>query len=160
MLNVIDGNLLDSNDTYIAHQCNCVTTKVSGVAKAIFEKYPIANDNENGTHGKFGEVKIHKIDNNRYILNMFTQYNTGDPKADKEDREVAFGQALLRMANALHNHSKKNGIPFTISLPYMIGCGLAGGNWEHYSMMLEFFAEIVRLKGGEVTLYKLPEKAQ
>jgi hypothetical protein len=158
MLKIIEGNLLDSPDTYIAHQCNCVTKKVSGVAKAIFDKWDVANDNERGTHANFGEVKMH-VAPGKYILNMFTQHNTGDQSADKGmDREHAFGQALIRMVGFLSTHSKKHNLPLTISFPYLIGCGLAGGNWDHYSTMLGLFAEAIEAKGGKVTLYRLEEK--
>lgn len=157
MITTIEGNLLDAKETYIAHQCNCVTKKVSGYfAKAIFDKWPEANDNEKETWGVFGTVKIHKVDNQKYVLNMFTQHNPGGPKEDNDkDREVAFGQALLRMADFLTTHSKKHNVPYTIAFPYMIGCGLAGGNWDHYLTMLELFEKIVSLNGGKVVLYKL-----
>lgn len=159
MLEIINGNLLDSPDTYIAHQCNCVTKGASGVARAIFDKWPTANDYAEGTHGKFGEVKIHQVGIPKFIVNMFTQYNTGDQSADEgKDREVAFGNALLFMSRNLSRHSQELKIPLTISFPYLIGCGLAGGNWDHYLTMLNLFNEIIEQEDGKVTLYRLEAK--
>jgi hypothetical protein len=43
----------------------------------------------------------------------------------------------------------------SIGLPYGIGCGLAGGDWNKYGRLLEDFAERVGERGVYVILYRL-----
>jgi len=41
---IIEGDLLEADEQYIIHQCNCKTTgDAAGLAAAIFKKYPKAN---------------------------------------------------------------------------------------------------------------------
>ena len=49
----------------------------------------------------------------------------------QEDREKWFQQCLDKLGNLKHYQN--------FALPYKIGCGLAGGNWDHYLPMIEDF---------------------
>jgi hypothetical protein len=57
-----EGNLLDSDAQYIAHQCNCITTHAAGLSKVLFEKYPWANTyitkHRSGVHSTLGTIDI------------------------------------------------------------------------------------------------------
>ncbi len=168
MIKIIEGNVLESPDTYIAHQCNCTGKFVGGVAAAIFDKWPKANDNFRGTHGKFGSYKTHRVEKEKWVVNMFTQYFGGGPGyGDGEplvvydtsiDREIMFAHCLFYMIQGLVSHSNRIRRPLTISMPYLIGCGIAGGNWEKYSKMLAIFSNTLTLNGGQLTLYKFTPK--
>jgi len=37
---IIQGNLLDSKEDYICHQCNCVTRLSKGLSNEIFRRFP------------------------------------------------------------------------------------------------------------------------
>jgi hypothetical protein len=52
--------LQNSMDDYIVHQCNCVTNRAEGLAKALFTLYPNANTYANRQKGddKPGTIKI------------------------------------------------------------------------------------------------------
>lgn len=138
----IDGDLLDTQADYIAHQCNTKTKAGKGLSKQIFDKFPDADDYSRKTHAPLGTCKYHGR-----IINMFAQRNPGKPSSagdSAEARELWFQMCL--------NHISKH-IPETASIafPYGIGCGLAKGNWESYEKMLRDFA--INRK-GEVYLFK------
>lgn len=166
MIKIVKGNILNSPDTFIAHQCNCTGKYVGGVAAAIFDKWPGANDNIRGTQGAFGEIKIHKVEKKKFIVNMFSQYEGGGlieftGKDSAEDRVIKFANALDIMTRALKDEVRRlifKDLPLTISFPYLIGCGIAGGDWEIYSAMLEKFSDAIEKQGGQVTLYKFTPK--
>ena len=40
---IVNTDLLESDSTYIAHQCNCVSTSALGLAEKIFKKYPYSD---------------------------------------------------------------------------------------------------------------------
>ena len=39
-IKVINGNLLEAQEQYIIHQCNCVSVNAKTLAKQLFDKYP------------------------------------------------------------------------------------------------------------------------
>jgi len=69
-----------------------------------------------------------------------------------EAREKWFATGL----NQLHNFMIAQGYK-SVAFPYGIGCGIAGGNWDHYYNMLQQFA---RKAGGNytVTVYKMTDQ--
>ena len=164
-IKIIEGNLLDSPDTYIAHQCNCTGQFAGGVAKVIFEKWPKCDDYIRGTHGEFGSFKVHRVEKEKWVVNMFTQYWGGGPQENLPgnddrayDREIMFARCLFFMTQGLVSRSRQIRRPLTVSMPYLIGCGLARGNWNNYLRMLAIFSDVLTANGGQLTLYKLPEK--
>ena len=50
---------------------------------------------------------------------------------NQEDREKWFQQCLDKLGKLKHYQN--------FAFPYKIGCGLAGGNWDHYLPMIEDF---------------------
>lgn len=155
MIKIIEGNLLDSKEQYIAHQCNCISNGAGGVAKAIFDKYPYSNVYEHriipDTMGTI-QVSGNGMDK-RFIINMFSQYypgyhDDGCPHDNVPAREKAFYHCLLKIAQIKDLQS--------IAFPYLIGCGLGGGDWNTYLGKLENFAKYVKeTKNTEVVLFHL-----
>lgn len=166
MIKIIEGNILTSPDTFIAHQCNCTGKFVGGVAAAIFQKWPSANDNIRSTQGDFGSIKIHKIESKKFVVNMFSQFNGGGiiemfGKDSAHNRMIKFAACLLQMKRTLDDKRRRfilKDLPLTVSFPYLIGCGIAGGDWEVYSSLLEGFSNAIEKQGGQVTLYKFTPK--
>ena len=129
---IIYGNILDYINThYIAHQCNCITQNAKGLAEVIYKKYPNANIYNDDTERMLGTIIVREK-----VINMIAQYTPGFPKSNniKKQRENAFKQCLDEIVLMF-----PEGIP--IAFPYLIGCGLAGGNWEIYKSMIETFAK-------------------
>lgn len=153
MIEIISGDLLDSQEKYIAHQCNCLTQHSAGTAKNIFTKYPHANTYASRTDpDTLGTIKIlgNGIDK-RYVINMFAQYYPGRPKYpdSKLDgtiiRQQHFYQCLIKISKIPDLES--------IAFPYKIGCNLGGGDWNYYFGVLNNFATFV--KNIKVCIYKL-----
>lgn len=152
MLTVLTGNILSSKEQYVAHQCNCVTSYAKGLAEIIFKKWSYADcysirweNDKPGTIEIRGDGK-----ENRYIINMFAQVNPGKPtnKDDLRDgeqvRKTYFIECMKRI-NELN--------PESVAMPWGIGCGLAGGDWDFYKKVIDKFSERF-----SIVLYKLPEK--
>src|SRR5215475_263884 len=157
MLKIINGNLLDSDCQYIAHQCNCYSKRGAGLANAIFKVFPwpdvYSSRSERGNDASlFGSITVHCAPkhNQRYVINIYSQLKPGKPSPGRDSaasRLEAFGNALNQIAKAPELES--------IGFPYGIGCGLAGGDCEKYESLLEVFAELVGKSGVSVILYRL-----
>ena len=143
---IAKGDLLDMNDDFIGHQCNCVTRNARGLAESIFTKYPYANDYHR--ERKVGTYHIHGNGSRgqRWVVNLFGQYRPGDSPIEREQRITWLRTAL---ESFLHHVSHRK---VTLGLPYLIGCGLAGGDWNVYYAMLQELAS--HYPNVKITLYQ------
>lgn len=161
MLEIVRGNILYADTKYIAHQCNCITTKSKGLSKIIFDRHPYADiyssrpekvDYKNLPEGqKAGTIIIKGNDRDqRYIINMLSQIYPGPPKfiQSKLDGESA---RIKYFIECLDKISKIENLE-SIAFPYGVGCGLAGGNWNIYFPLLKGFAK--HIHPTPVILYK------
>lgn len=121
---VINGDLLNSNCSIIAHQCNCLSKRPAGLSAQISKKYPAANPYKCNNTERIGTIDVIST-NGCKIINMFAQYAPG--KSKNEDRLLYFKKCLDAIDNMGFNE---------VAMPYMIGCGLAGGNWDEYKKLL------------------------
>lgn len=148
MIKIIDRDIVLANEQIIAHQVNCKGVMGSGVAKAIRVAYPEAydeykklcdsSDNSTDLLSCVQYVAIPRV--KKIIANLFAQNEYGKDKryTDYESLELCF-RALAR----------KSRMP--IAMPYGIGCGRGGGDWDNivYPMIQDIFSR------NDVSLYKL-----
>ncbi len=155
MLEIITGDLLDSKDKYILHQTNCISTGgAAGIAKSIFDKYPYADCYSTRTEtNKPGTIDIRGNGlEQRFIINLHGQYYPGRARYPLSSldglaaREKYFYHGLLRVALIPDLES--------VGLPWRAGCGLAGGDWDHYLGNITNFAQHVGEKGVKVRIYR------
>jgi O-acetyl-ADP-ribose deacetylase (regulator of RNase III) len=155
MLKTITGDLLDATEKYIAHQTNCVSRGMAaGIARDIFDKYPYSNIYANRTKNETpGTIDIRgNGDDQRFVINMNAQHYPGSSRYsesaidDLEYRRKYFHQCLLKISKIDNLES--------IAFPFKIGCGIAGGNWDHYLKMLETFAGYLAKKNVSVVIYQ------
>lgn len=153
---VTKGNLLELAERgkfdIIVHGCNCQNTMGSGIAKQIKDKYPDAfqadyeYDLELGDrrYNKLGNYTVSKIfsKSNFYIVNAYTQFHYL-PRGVNHFEYASFAVILQKLAHFYGNYD--------FGFPY-IGMGLAGGDADRIMTMLEEFADLVKEKGGTVTL--------
>lgn len=154
MLKIVKGNIFESKDKYLVHQCNCVTNRAAHLALDVFTRYPYSDIYSyratNDTPGKI-IIKGNGIDQ-RFVVALLGQKYPGKSKYpdSAEDglnsREEYFHLGLIALSKISNLES--------IAFPWKIGCGAAGGNWENYLSMLINFADYVYNFGTQVTIYK------
>ena len=128
----IKGDITETELDFIAHGVNCQNKMGSGVAKALFTKFPEVKTEYHkfcerakssvekfGTKNLLGEVQYVES-KDKIICNCFTQDNFGyDGKRYVNYRAIVDCFFLLKL--------ERKGE--TIAIP-KIGCGLAGGDWN------------------------------
>jgi len=144
------GNLLDVTKGIIVHGCNCQGVMGSGVAKSIRDKWPSVynayNDHYNfeGLHlgdtiPVCGERNTNSIHISKYthqlpeeliVVNAMTQYEYGGVKG------VVYVDydAVAACFSCIKLLARDTGLPVHFPL---IGCGLANGDWNIVSEIIE-----------------------
>lgn len=150
LVRVVDGDLLDASEKFICHQCNCTTTYAKGLSASLFHRFPWAECYRRGGQRTPGTIQVCGDGvSQRFIVNMFAQYGGGKPRG--RDSQAArldyFRQCLGQIA-------KLPGLE-SVAFPFLIGCGLAGGDWTRYHAEIERFAGIAKVP---VVLYKLVQR--
>lgn len=130
------GDLLQSDANIIAHQTNCMGVMGAGVALQIknkllderaFEKY-VDLCKRKGEH-LLGHVQYLQGAGEKVIANVFGEYK---PSYDKVDTDYdSLKEALI----LLHEEAKK--YELSVAIPGLMGCGLAGGDWNIVRDMIE-----------------------
>ena len=150
-MKVKKGDLLDCFDDGIeafGHGCNCLKSFGKGIARSIKERYPAAYQadlnfplNSKERLGGFSIAEMEK----GIIFNIYSQYSFQGAARNLNYEAIYTGLCLVRHEMEGRNLTK-------IALPYLIGCGLAKGDWRIVEKMIECAFQD---SGIEVTLYKL-----
>lgn len=151
-MNIIYGNILDASETIIVHQVNARGVMGAGLAKQIKEQYPVMFEKykyvcHNTSPSKLlGKVQIIDVSEdkskNKFIANVFGQNDYGTSKIQTDYNALFSGLEKISQFAKEGNYS--------VAIPYGIGCGLAGGDWDYvYRNIQNIFKE------NRVTLYKL-----
>ena len=130
-MKIINGNLLNSKADIIAHQVNCQGKMGSGVAKAIREKYPEVYDE----YCKFrikrlGKVQVVQCKDGTLVANLY-----GQDKYGYDGKQYTDTMALFQCFVKLREFAQISG-KCSIAMPYKIGCGYGGADWDEVSKML------------------------
>ena len=117
----------------IIHGCNCFCTMGAGIAKTIKQQFPEAYQadlkTKNGDESKLGEISFAKVtteNGDLIVVNGYTQFQWRGRgrKADYEAIRDVFRKVKEQFSGL------KIGYP-------AIGAGLAGGDWEIISSIIE-----------------------
>lgn len=136
MIKIQKGNLFEAKQGLICHQVNCRGVMGAGVAKTFKEKYPDSFTAYTSWCKKFepgillGNCVFMEENGNITTCSMFAQdrYGRDEVFTDYEafrrccQRIVAFLKTSCNWADEAR--------AYPINIPYKIGCGLAGGNWD------------------------------
>lgn len=147
-INIVNGNIFDTHCNIICHQVNCQGIMGHGIAKQVKEKYKgVFNEykrycdaHADNREAMLGEALIVDIDygaavldwlvnkERKYIANIFGQltYGTGLRTNYK---------ALVLGLEVVANFAKEHNL--SVAIPYKIGCGLAGGDWNKVNILIE-----------------------
>lgn len=145
MVKYVQGDLFKAPEDILAHGCNCSGGFGSGVAAGMAHNHPKSRDQYMHKHRyegwQLGDVKF-VSSGTKWIANCGTQQ-------DYLPRGILHADypAIQKCMIQVRDFAKDNNL--SIAIP-KIGCGLAGGNWEVVSVILQdVFSDY------DVTVYEL-----
>jgi hypothetical protein len=128
-MTIIRGNILDFNvNGYLLHQVNAEGKAGAGLALALRLKYPEAFYSYRDFCQSFREHSLGKYvmgGRNPRIVHIVGQLKPG-PHTDYNAAEIA-----------IEEFSRHNVRRLPVAVPWKMGCGLGGGDWEVYQQILE-----------------------
>lgn len=141
MNKIIEGNILGIGYGVIGHQVNCHGVAGAGLAKQIRQLYPGWYANYRNNNHVLGSTTFYWPDEKRdfYIANIYGQYDFGHGR-----RFTDYGA----FRDALTIIPRFSDLP--VYLPFGIGCGLAGGDWN-------VIRKIIHEELPKAIIIKLPE---
>ena len=126
-MKIIKGDLLKQKGL-LCHQVNTYGVMGGGLALQVKSQFPHVYDiYKSYCEEKEYENKLYqaiKISKDTYIVNIFSQeeFNTNYDKLYKALYEIVL-------------YAKESGMQ--VNLPYKYGCGIANGNWDTVSEIIE-----------------------
>ena len=131
------SNLLDVKSGIICHQVNCIGAMGAGLALKIRNKWPIVFSQYKEdckcfmTHPDkmLGHVLDVSVEPSLVVANCFGQVF---PSSVGRQTDYAAWDTILAKLQDLGNY-----FDLDIHFPHMIGCGLAGGDWNVMSEKIE-----------------------
>ena len=142
MITIKEGDLFSAPKGVICHQVNCKGNMGRGVAKTFREKFPHAFKQYveycHAFEGKdiLGDVLIMRED--PYNVDTCCMFAQDDWRGYGCNTDyAAFHQCCDEIKDYIYNTKEYN---YPINMPYNIGCGLGGGDWQIvYSILEEEF---------------------
>ena len=126
-MRIIKGNLLHKTSGIIVHQVNNKRVMGAGLALQIKLRYPKHYDDYMKAKMILGRIVISCVSQELTVVGVIGQDGYGRNKryTDYDALEEGFKRiALVREGEPVY-------------IPYSIGCGLAGGDWEVVSKIIE-----------------------
>ena len=151
----IDGNIFSrlsaSKPTYICQQVNCKGVMGAGLAMQICIQWPVVYQRYlefcYGNNGnKLGTYQEVLVEPKLYVVNLFGQNGYG--RGERQTNYAALATALFSF---FRDCAQKNQ-DVTIRLPYGLGCGLAGGDWN---TVLDIISDAAKAWNVNVEIWKL-----
>ena len=143
MIYKYNSDITNVKEGIIAHGVNCQMRMGSGVAKALYEKWPHVKESYlNMKNPQLGDTQIFFVEDKKLsVANCFTQEFYGTDGAIYADLD-----AIKRCLTIVATYYKKD-----IHIP-LIGCGLGGLKVED---VIDVIKEVEADKGVEFTLHTL-----
>lgn len=151
MIKIIEGNIVNAKTDFIIHQVNCQGEMNTGVAKAL-------RDYDEGIYKHYrkfcefckfepeellGTCDAYLLkDRGQIVLSLFAQNKYGYDGKQYTDLE-AFRDGLRYISQHFGVWREKNGLEgkdlcrTSVALPYKIGCGRGGADWEVIYKIIE-----------------------
>lgn len=148
MITMKTGDLLQAEETVIAHQVNCCGA-AGGLADAIFKRYPDAENDYYQLVDRFERVGSNRVllgnaqmtgqqEDGHIIANLYGQFYPGE-----DYRPKALRTALAQLGYAARQEK------WSVALPYKLSCGICGGNWNEVIAIIE-----ETMKGVNCVIYR------
>ena len=146
-MKIIIGNLLTQSDVpNIAHGANCFHTMGAGVAKGISSLFPDAYKADlASTYGDVTKLGTYTTAtcNNKLIYNIYSQYQTG-----KNIEYGALFNGLLAASRNVNNNAR-----YALAIPYLMGCGIAGGDWRIVENIIDEVESIINKFNIKISIF-------
>lgn len=115
-------DILDVQEGVIVHQVNCKKVMGAGLALQIKKKYPKHYADFMSREPKLGTAFGTQIRENLFVCGVYGQNTYGRGRC--QTNYAALEKALKMVAKSAARHNLQ------VYIPYGIGCGLAGGDWN------------------------------
>ena len=125
----INDDILNVREGIIAHQVNCKRVAGAGLALQIRSKYPDWYTSYRNRAPQLGICSLFKVSDTLMIASLYGQYGYGRGTMHTDYR--ALEDALLNL------YIWRDMVSMIISFPFGMGCGLAGGDWDIVSDLIE-----------------------
>lgn len=153
-MKTITGNILDVKKGFIFHCTNCQNAMGKGVARALYEKWPqVKTQYHEFNKGKdpldlLGKMDIVKVGPELFVVNVYGQLTYAPPG---NVRHVDYHAliAAFTVFNTTIELESETFYEYGAFFPYLMGCALAGGDWNIVSRIIE-------REFPEATIIKLP----
>lgn len=153
MIKEITGDIFKTDAAIICHQVNCKGVMGAGIAKMVKEKMGKLNFDQYqllcrkyGTK-MLGEVlyapNLQNTLKQQYFANCFAQDGYG------RSGQYTDYDALKKCLQKVHDWALKRNL--VIAIPSLIGCGLAGGDWNYVKKNI--IAPIFQESDVELVIY-------
>lgn len=151
MIKTIYGNILDATEDIICHQVNCQGVMETGVAKALYQRWPVVKneyqwfcrtESLGNPRNLLGKLQMVEVEPGKYVANVFGQFDHGRNPSKKYTDYVA----LTNVFNIIRNKYAEKSLAF----PFGFGCELVNGDWAIILQMIETY-----FKDMNVTIYQL-----
>src|SRR4051812_47369032 len=123
-MKIINQNILDVTYGIIVQQVNCLGVMGSGLARQIRDKWPEVytkyRKKFDDGQWKLGDIQMFPITEQLWMCNIAGQYAYGRDKRHTD--YVALERGLMEL------NTRRN--TFQVYIPWNMGCGLGGGNWQ------------------------------
>lgn len=137
------GDILSVHRGIIVHQVNCQRVMGAGLALKIRRKYYRHYLDYMGRQPQLGEAFFTQMAEDFYIAGIYGQERVGRGETQTDYDTLANGFRTVAHFSYVHH--------LPVYLPYGIGCGLAGGDWDVVSALIEQYLP-------NAVVIKLPEK--
>lgn len=128
-MRIVSGNILNVRRGIIVHQVNCRRVMGAGLALQIRRKYPKHFEEYRRAEPRLGGSLFTEMAPDLYVAGVYGQdgFGTGQRQTDYD----MLRNGLMEVA------ALARGTCLPVYIPYQIGCGLAGGNWEVVAYIIE-----------------------
>lgn len=122
----------------------------SGIAKEIRKRYPKAYEldcqTKRGDEKKLGQFTcaLQNSKQNKTIFNLYSQYKYGRDGKQYTDYQ-AMETGLIAIRDFLIKMNMQDQV---IGIPYLMGCGLGGGDWKVVEKIISFVFSSTSTRGN------------
>lgn len=150
-----EGNLLDIKTGIICHQVNHKGVANAGLAKQIRQMYPAFMKNYLRLCKQYsfeslrwgGTVAWYDVNETFAIASIFGQDGYGTDKVYTDYYALKFGLQTIMRRSAFEK--------MNVYIPYGIGCGLAGGDWN---LVMGIIEDVFKYNDCYTYVIKLPNQ--